>query len=422
MLDGVQVFTEGYWYLQKEHECIVDLFEKNSAVLSMNANKFSFKITGFLICNNNPVVIFPKTFVTNGASFKMDASILLRTLLRYRMEKVHPEDENTFLNGNEINSNGRIISAIALLKDYQNHGFLKRVEKIKTTRSSGNIDWNATINKTMPIINHGRPVYIEPIVNKTAYNVNNTLVQIHQAVISECAMLWGWIMGLSGAEISFSMPCSVEDAVRILTKELTVTYANREIAILRNMIAYLKCKIGEKSREHVEMLATPYFYYVWEYICGHVFGNQYSSLSVIIPQPVWKETGKKYNISQRPDILFVFGDGLFIVDAKYYDYNKSLPGWQDAVKQLFYQYTIENRKTQDNVCALSNIKTIYNAFILPESADTQMKYLGFIEVDNVVGLKKIHAFAINSRKAMQSYAGGIKSNFKNDIVSRLVAL
>lgn len=422
MFDKVRFFTEGDFYFQKDYMDIVNLFEKNTAVLSMDANQFSFKITGFLICNNTPVVVFPKTFVTNESSFKMDASILLRTLLRYRMEKVHPEDENAFLNGNEVNSNGRIISAIALLNDYQNYGLLKRVEKIKTTHSSGNIDWNATINKTMPTINHGKPVYMDLIVNKTAYNANCIVIQIHKAVISECAELWGWLTGFSEVDISFVMPCGIEDAVRILTKELTTTFVNREIGVLRNIIAYLKCKIGEKSIEHIEMLATPYFYYTWEYICGHVFGNQYSSLSRIIPQPVWKETARNFKISQRPDILFIIEDGFFILDAKYYNYNKSLPGWQDTVKQLFYQYTIENGKAPDAVRALSSVKTIYNAFVLPESTEAQIKYLGYAEIENVMGFKKVHAFAMNTRKAMQSYAGGIKSDLKDDVIARLITL
>ncbi|WMI82452.1 LlaJI family restriction endonuclease [Anaerotignum sp. MB30-C6] len=422
MLEGVRVFTEGYWYLKKEHEDIIDLFEKNSAVLAINGLHFSFRITGFLICNNNPVVIFPKNFVTCETCFKTDASILLRTLLRYRMEKIHPEDESAFLNGNESNSNGRIISAIMLLNDYQNYGFLKRVEKIKTTRSNGNIDWNATINKTIPIINHNRPIYVEPIIKKTAYNANHIVIQIHKAVISECAELWGWITGFSGVSVSFSMPCSAEDAVRILTKELTITYANREINVLRNMIAYLKCKIGKNTQEHIEMLATPYFYYTWEYICSHVFENQYGVWSSILPQPAWKETSGKYNISQRPDILFAHRDCFYILDAKYYDYNKSLPGWQDAVKQLFYQYTIENSKAPPTVRALSSVNYLYNAFILPENTETEIKYLGYVEVDNVSGLNKIHAFAMNTRTAMEAYAGGLKSKLKFEVIERLKAL
>lgn len=422
MPEGVRFFTEGHWYPEKNHADIVTLFGRNSAILSMDGDQFSFKITGFLICDNNPVVVFPKNFDTNESSFKMDASILLRTLLRYRMEKVHPKDENTFLNGSEINSNGRIISAIALLNDYQNNGLLKRVEKIKTTRSNGNIDWNSTINKTIPTINHGKPVYMAPIVNKMANNANHIVIQIHKAIISECTELWGWLTGFSSTNVSFSMPCGSENAVGILTKELTTTFLSREIYVLRNMISYLKCKIGKKSREHFEILATPYFYYTWEYICGHIFENQYGALSGIIPQPAWKETAREHNMSQRPDILFVYGDGFFILDAKYYNYNISLPGWRDTVKQLFYQYTIENRKAPATVRALSSVRSIYNAFILPENTETQVKYLGYVEVENVLGLGRIHAFALNTKKAMISYAGGIKSDIKDDIVLQLRVL
>lgn len=419
MLEGVRVFTEGYLYLKKEYEDIVEQFKKNSAILTINDKYFSFKITGFLICNNNPVVVFPKNFVTEKTSFKSDASILLRTLLRYRMEKIHPEDESIFLNGNELNSNGRIISAITLLNDYQNYGFLKRSEKIKTTRSNGNIDWNSTINKTVPIINHNRPIYAEPIIKKTAYNMSHIVIQIHKAIIAECVKMWGWIIGFSGPEISFSMPCSAEEAVIILTKELSITYVNREINVLRNMIAYLKSEIGKKTKEHIEILATPYFYYTWEYICGHIFENQYSMWSSVIPQPTWKETSKKYNISHRPDILFVYKNNFFILDAKYYDYNKSLPGWQDSVKQLFYQYTIENSNSHIITQALSDINCFVNAFILPENICTKVKYLGYVEVDNVAGLRKIHAISINTRMAMEAYACGLKSKLKLDVIEKL---
>lgn len=421
MYNGIRTFVEGNWYRRAKYPSIVTMFENSRSVLTVSANQFSFNITGFIICDNNPVVIFPKNFVTSQATFKSDASLLLRTLLRYRMEKLHPVDERPFLNGSENNSNGRIIAAIALLNDYQNNGYLKRVKKVKATHSGGNIDWNATINKTMPVIVRGRPIYADPIVSKTAYNAHHIIIQIHKAVISECVDLWGWITGLSSKEPIYKIPCDIETAVHILTQELTVTYANREIEVLRNMIAYLKCKIGKKSLEHFEMLATPYFYYTWEYICSHIFENQYHSLSVILPQPEWKSTAGQYAISQRPDILFTQGNAFYIIDAKYYNYEKSLPGWQDTVKQIFYQYTIENGKSEAKQKALSHVDKIYNAFILPESTDIQIKELGFVEVDNVPGINKIYAYAINTRKAMSAYAGGLKSDLKLEVIRCLTS-
>lgn len=422
MAKNVDVFMEGQKYKSSDYPEIVRMLKKNTSVIAIKGDQFSFRITGFLICNNIPLVIFPKNFITDETTFRFDANILLRTLLRYRTETIHPKEENAFLNGNDLNSNGRIVSAIALLNDFQNNDFLSRNEKIKTVKDKGNIDWHSTINTTIPVLHHGRPIYSNPVIKRTAIDANHIVILIHKAVISECARLWGWMTGVNNDELLFELPCSVEEAIRHLTSELTLTYINRELEVIRNMIAYLKCKTGRNTLEHIEILATPFFYYVWEYICGHIFENQYSSLSGVVPQPVWKNNLAFGKISQRPDILFINDNCFFILDAKYYNYHHSLPGWHDAAKQLFYQYTVENNQSPEAKRTLLKINKICNAFIMPETGEMNVRYLGFIEVENVGGLNKIQAFAINSRQAMQAYAGGIKSDLKDCVISQLATM
>lgn len=422
MTPEVLVFSEGAEYLCNEYMDLIHAFENNAAIINIKGSLFSFKLTGFLIFNNTPVVVFPKNFETTGDSFKQDAAILLRVLLRYRMESIHTSEENQFLNGSETNSNGRIVAAVVLLNDFQTYGYLKRTERIKTTYAKGNIDWAATVNRKHPVISQRRLYYTDPVIRQNVEDVNNIVIQIHKAVISECLQLWGWMMGLSSNDISCKMPCDDEKAVRILKNELLVTYANREIEVLRNMIAYLQCKTGKRKYVHFELLATPFFYYVWEYICGHIFENQYAAMLPVVAKPVWKNCPVKHNVSQRPDILFINGKGFFILDAKYYDYNNSLPGWNDVAKQLLYKYTIENNKSVKAMKILEKTDRLYNAFIFPQNDTTKTVYIGTVAVEDVADLGEIHAFAINTRLAMYAYASGEKSKLKYDVVRALIGM
>ena len=123
-----------------------------------------------------------------------------------------------------------------------------------------------------------------------------------------------------------------------------------------------------------------------------------------LPQPVWESDLVDGHISQRPDIFMVHNQGLYILDAKYYDYNHNVPGWHDVVKQLFYRHTMKSiEHSREYMRTLPNTREIHNAFLFPGN-DSDFQYVGRVHVPRVADLGEIRAFAIDQRKAMSAYA------------------
>lgn len=419
-LPDILCFSEGNIYSINRYEAIINELKFFSSVISVWGEVFKFNITGILIVGTTPVVVFPKNYSIPDTydSKRVEASVLLRVLLRYQFE--HPsrlEEQDLFL-GNDENHNSRIISAIFLIEDYQKYGYLNRKVDLSSAYRTGYIDWPATINKTFPYISHKRPVYLSPIMRSAVIDPSNIIRSIHKFVIADCTRLWGWILGCSPIDHLDPLPCSLSEAISILEMELTRTFVQRDVNVIKNMIEYLSYTTGENRSHNLEILATPYFYWVWEAICGYIFDNQYGSLKSIIPQPVWESKAIKANITQRPDILFVENNDFYILDAKYYNYHLSLPGWSDVVKQMFYKYTIEKQlHSLLGRRLIGEIKNINNIFILPEDSERDITYLGYVHVKEVDQLGKIDAFAINTKRAMKAYATRNKADFRSLLIN-----
>lgn len=397
------------------------LISEKYEFIEVSGDKFRMTVTGFLICCENIIVVFPKGYVVPELPQK-DAASLLRVLLRYRNSRNLSKDEISMLHGDQTYRSGRLASAVALLDDYYSNGFLKRTVKAHTSKSSGFIDWNKTIKVNVPIVSKSRPLYLSPVVRTTNADPHNVVSMIHRSIVSECISMFGWLLGLENDTANeCRMPVSPDAALDILYTELGRTFVQREIEVLKLMVQYLSAVTGRNSKTGVELLATPYFYNTWEAICGFIFQNQYTNLKHLIPQPSWKNAIVSGKISQRPDILYVHNQSLYILDAKYYDYTVSLPGWHDVVKQLFYRFTLEKSCMDKKVsrCILSDIVNIKNVFILPENSQRDFVHLGDISVDSVKELETIYVIAINTAKAMDIYARGARFEYRDSLEEKL---
>ena len=136
----------------------------------------------------------------------------------------------------------------------------------------------------------------------------------------------------------------------------------------------------------------------------------------------------------RPDTIMVMGEGVYILDSKYYKYGLTkspahLPGAESVCKQMAYAEYVETHwkeileENGDPSTSLhsaqddSSPKPIYNAFIMPCCADAegasassatfQMKRVGYIYGDWKDGSKpyhKIHCILLDMKSVMRNYA------------------
>ena len=400
-------FSDSTWYPSSEHQSLVSFLISYPEICQVESYCFQFKIVGVICIGEQPVIVFPKNYNCDltGKSAVSESKILTKALLRYRSEYGHPEDELQFLYGNTSMSSGRIAAAMYLLEDYCRNGFITRYKETTSVKNSGRTDWNATINKTQPVFSMGSPVYCTPVRKRSLPDNTNPVCLTHKYIINECFKEWGWFFGYDEYHFeNTKLPYSISDTIRLLHQELRKTYLDREILVIKNMIQYLDEKSGRDNNKKIDVIATPYFSFVWESICGYLLDNQYPKLKTLLPQPEWESNIVKGQISQRPDIFSVKSNSLIVYDAKYYDCNSNLPGWHDVVKQLFYRHTLNSViHTREFQSKLPMTNVIYNAFLFPGN-NKSITCIGRVTVPKVPDLGDIKAFVIDQKRALSAYA------------------
>lgn len=418
-MNELLIFVERNEYSIDSLKDIIKKLKENNFVRFSDNKKFYFIVTGFIIINNRPIVIFPKNYLLPNKvkDIKNESMLLLKVLLKYKMEKKHDSEEISYPYGYDENNISRVMSSFLLLEDYMNNGIIRRKINIKAQNRCGAIEWSTTVNKTMPYIVQGRPMYLEPFMKSRMINNDDFLSFIHKYVVSECIKKWGWLFGCTDELLENSKLLYETDVIiYYLKKELVKTYVQRDIFIIKSLISYFESTIGEDKMYNMEVMVTYYFDYVWESICAYIYENEYSTLSKWVAQPIWESNLINKQISHKPDILFINNDTFYILDAKYYNYNISVPGWSDIVKQLYYQHIIKAKIESSNEIF---IKKYENILILPENSEKSFTYIGKVYINDVPDLGEIKAFAINTKEAMKTYVLGSKSNFREQLIREI---
>jgi len=409
-------FSEGALYPIKEYANIVDSLDDTLISINNRTAMFSWRITGFSIVGNVPIIVFPKNYTVpeSDEAIKEEAGYLFKALIRYRNEHEFDVEERRMLFGEDdgIDST-RISSSVYIIDDYLQYGLIQRKRTVLTKARLGRIDWMRTINTTVPIVGQHSVVYTDPVMSVSEYDRNSIVRKIHQYVLYDCAVLWGWLLDFSADNVEVcELPCPVEEALEILRVELASTFVQREINLINSMIDYLSALQGARDQIRMEFLCTPYFHWVWEAICGHIFSNEYAVLKKFVPSPKWHSDVLTGFVDQRPDILFVDGDKLHILDAKYYNYHRNVPGWHDLVKQFYYRHTLEKAIAASGRSRLSGITKIVNSFVFPGDKGSGIQYLGYADVDNNSEFGIINAISIDCMKAIMSYAQHEESEYR----------
>lgn len=409
-------FIDSTYYDRQRFPEIAETFSAHPTICQVGDTYIQFKVVGILYAADCPIVVFPKNYGLTDDGNIVDAKTLARVLIRYKNEPQHDIEELPLLFGDANMSSGRISSAMMLLEDYCQNGFLRRELIVETTLQSGRIDWTATINKTIPVMSKKQLVYVNPIIRRRINDNNSLISKIHRAVITECFHEWGWFFGYDEFnEKEYSLPVSADEAIMLLRSELRNTFVERDINVIKLLIQFLTSKVGSEQDQKLDVLATPYFSFVWEAVCGFLLENQYARLRPLLPQPIWESTMVEGRISQRPDIFHVNDTNLYIFDAKYYDYNTNLPGWHDVVKQFFYRHTLVSiLHSREFYRMLPETQEIYNAFLFPGSG-SDFEYLGRVHVPRINDLGEIKAFSVNQHKALYAYAYRDDSTFRESI-------
>ncbi len=420
-----KTFIENKQYQNIFSTEITDIWQKKG-ICRLKGDLITFEVTGLLIFRGKFLMIFPKSYElpTTEIDIRKHIEVLTKVLIKYKNEAVLDPIESELLGGENGENIKNLITTYHLIQDFTQNGYLIKETFIKSTNYSGKVDWPTTIKKKQPVFSERSVVYVDPIFQKKVIDQQNLLIKLHKFCIYKSIEEFGWLLGISS---DFVEPVNnlisnydLNFLINFLTRELNNTFVEREIKVINLLIQYISGMTPENPEEKLETLATPYFQNVWETMCSVNFKNQYHVLKQIIPKLNWEIDSNATVQLQRPDLMILRDKTLYILDAKYYNIEKNLPGWSDIVKQLFYAYTIySNIQSNKNLMPhlkLNNITRVYNAFLFPSSESEAINYAGKVEVEGNNQLGNIKAFRINTFLMMKCYIGIEKFSYINNFV------
>ena len=395
---------------------------KKIIVWNSSKQKYFWNIVGFVVIKNIPTIIFPELYKSDDLSLsKDDALMLLKVFKKYCNSSDLKTEEMEYLLGNNGKDESKIALSIYFFSDYKNYGLLNRFKSETKQNETGLINWSKTTTQQIPVTTHHSAFYPRPYVRQRQNNQNSIIRRIHEWILADASSKWGWLDNDFKYTMESDFPCSTpNEAVIILKKELRTTFLQREIKLIKNMIAYLTNTSDATNGLVCDYFYTPFFHNIWERLCGYAFDNNYKQLSErYIPETTIHFTNKnKKDLKRRqiPDILFLrnhAGNTIFcIFDAKYYKYEE-FPGWPDIMKQYVYYMTIKEMLRQEGTDC-----KIINTFLLPGKVAT-IERCAIVQTDYMEKFGNIIAYYVNVENVMRIYLDDNKQKTLDEIFKDL---
>jgi len=372
-------------------------------------NRYTFQITGFIMTGQTLIVVFPKSHrLPSGFLEVMEhIKVLAGSLYRYKESGTLTPEENELLSGSGSGRKYNIAPALSIMKDYLNSGIIKRELKVQRSGHGAAVDWGRTVKKTEPFIYRKRAVYLDYIVREKSSDYTSKLVHLHREAVKKSFRLYGWLIDKNGLEKEIPDPSfsfTSNEISFILNQELAMTNSQREINLIRMMQQFFQGLEDKEDSEQLDTFATPYFHNVWEKMCGAIFKNEYDKLKHLVPAPIWYWNDKQKSTVQIPDILYRHNRKMYILDAKYYDTKRTLPGWHDLVKQFFYAYSMKETGRE-----------YMNVMIFPAVETNVLRYEGHSLIPGRPDLGRVEAVGLDTFQALNIYASYSSQDFRSEL-------
>ena len=379
---------------------------KNAGLLDAQSGSVSF--CGIIAIEDCLHVFMPKAFKSRDNKLE-DARLLLSSIRKYAQNRGSISSLNDLVTGEIIGISPVI--AVDLLQDYLQTGLYKNTVPEIRHQTSGKIAWPQVIKSKIPFLrDDNTPVYPELLVRKLNYFSSNDVTRIHAAVIAYLDSLFGWYFTgtekLAAPELhGCKLPFHSKRAVLVLKRELRKIFADREMRLLKNLIAILEKMPVEDKNDADIVTGLSSFEHVWEDICSVIYQNEGYRFRGEIPYPAYTYAGGRHEPAksnkQRMDLIIQQGDKIAILDAKYYDFARSSPGWGDIVKQLYYVKSLS---------AVMPDKKFLNYFVVPApdagELPRQIRILDKGEKPLDADFPPVNILYTDVRQAMRDYVSG----------------
>lgn len=409
---------------------------------------------GIRIEDNQPKIYFPMGYRASKLSedvCKRDFYQLIAVLNDKSLQSYFSEED---LKKSQLDF--PFYAYLSVLQYYLDFGYFVESETIYKKGFSGKISWPRTIKRVKSQVvkdEEGRHqvVYLNLITRKTSYREDNLITLVHKFCVKESARLIGPLYGISENEVEEpELLFDYEPFAEVIQDKIAATFNDKHLELFHamlKMVRYLgnKKNRGEDGSENEPLFGVNTFAPVWEAMVDKIFGKlpQGVTKDKFNPHLRWNDgcRDEKLDVSEeeivlndpkrstlRPDTIMVMGEGVYILDSKYYKYgltgfNSHLPGAESVCKQMAYAEYVEKMLGDPSTplhFAQDDTLSIYNAFVMPYCADAegasassatfQMKRVGYIYGDwkNVEDenrpYHKIHCILLDMKSVMRNYA------------------
>jgi len=408
----IKYYNEKYFYKLADVLNVEELIYRE--ICEHKDNRIIFNRTGIIMLKGIIYVVFPCGYRISEPYY--DIQLLLDLFDRLANQKKMDEAFYDLIDL-EYEGNGLLLTvAHSIMKDYIESGYIRIENIIQGVNIGGKVNWRKTMKqKTQIFTQEGMPIYTDFIMTRKQNDKDALLRSLHMYTINKSIATFGVLFGMGREynEDAIELPVDKEYAIKFLKSERQMTYNSRLLMVIDLIIKFIDANESESINNSFMALSTKSFYSVWELMCKEILKDEYPSMKNDMPKPYWKIENEEINYTKQiPDIVYKENGELYVVDAKYYNIKKSLPGWPDLVKQYFYEISLR--------VIFKDITTSYNIMLLPYDIGETARFLGISRVENVPGFGEIKGVLLNTKKVVENYCYGNKDNYRMEL-KRVIA-
>lgn len=379
------------------------------------------RFVGVAVAGGRSFQILPKIFPEPSVSPASTMRQVIRALRRYARWQPQYREEAPFL---DPASNLTDLNALALadwlIRDYLHSGIYRRLRDREEVGGQGQVSWRRTIERTVPVLSSGRPIYVDTITRSAARDRDHFVSRLHRHIVESAAHWFGYLLGYGTFNLdhepfeAFSELPALPLCQSKIRLEMRDAYSDRTMQLLPMLLAWLTA-IENAEAADLALYGTNSFYDVWEKACAFALGNEREKWQAHIPRPTWTSEDGHIRAADtfEPDIVTRISDGadehLLIADAKYYRLSmppnlQGQPGVNDVAKQLWYQRCLTD------VAHARGLAKTFNIFVVPGPENEQ----GFWSDGKVelAGLPEttVKVKRLSGLQALERFAEGIPLN------------
>lgn len=426
-------------------------------------NKYYFKFVGIIILGDFVINFYPKYITADDDEVKkIDFKQVLKVL-----KKANKANENFSYENDESEDSFNLLPLMLfLIEDYFENGVYTDIKKILEINGDGEINWDRTINGTLPLIKNDEPYYMELHTHRKIDDIYDYFRLLHEYIITDCfthledANLL-YYFDLTPVRLSDKSESDFGDKDYILQrleKELNIEFNTHKQQLLKLMHSYISNKDSFANENFFTLYGTSNYEVIWEKMCSEVFENIFTiplndlkvdgrvpdldlekllndldlkhllndlnleeiTLKHLIEKPNWISEEGYSKLAEKtyiPDIITISNNNFIILDAKYYnlEFEKNegdddpilsgQPGIESISKQYFYDLAFRN------FVQFIHFKCVRNAFLLP-SYDSKINKKCYNK--GYVELKMLHDLGLENIQIIMLPANEINNKYLNN--------